>query len=73
MNLKELTQPVLPGQKPKSLKIRNVTKVIVTNMGNGVQVQLHGAGEQTYVAKVTPGNMLQLHLIEPKVVHIAEK
>jgi hypothetical protein len=65
MNLEELTQPVPPGLKSKSLKIKNVTKVIVTNTGNGVHVQLHGAGEQTYVAKVAPGNMLQLHLIEP--------
>jgi hypothetical protein len=88
MNLKELaqlkqtpqsTQPLQPQpqppaqQQPKSMKIQNVTKVVVTNNGKVALVQLHGAREQMHYVKLPPGDVLQLHLVTPKVVHIAEK
>ena len=60
-------------QQPKSMKIQNVTKVVVTNNGKVALVQLHGAGEQMHYVKLPPGDVLQLHLVTPKVVHIAEK
>ena len=67
MNLDELAQPRMPGQKPQSLKIQNITKIVVTNTGSGAQVQLHGAKAQTHVVKLPPGDMVQLDLIEPKI------
>jgi len=73
MNLDELAQPTMPGLKPKSLKIQNITKVTVTNTGNGAEVQLHGARAQKHVLKLPPGDRVQLDLIEPTVVHITEK
>ena len=60
-------------QQPKSMKIQNVTKVVVTNNGKVALVQLHGAREQMHYVKLPPGDVLQLHLVTPKVVHIAEK
>jgi hypothetical protein len=69
-------QPQTPQpaqQQPKSMKIQNVTKVVVTNNGKVALVQLHGAGEQMHYVKLPPGDVLQLHLVTPKVVHIAEK
>ena len=70
MNLDELAQPRMPGQKPQSLKIQNVTKIVVTNTGNGAEVQLHGARAQVHVLKLPPGDRVQLDLIEPTIVHI---
>jgi hypothetical protein len=69
------SQPPQPAQQqqPKSMKIQNVTKVIVTNNGKVALVQLHGAGEQMHYVKLPPGDVVQLHLVTPKVVHIAEK
>jgi hypothetical protein len=55
------------------MKIQNVTKVVVTNNGKVALVQLHGAREQMHYVKLPPGDVLQLHLVTPKVVHIAEK
>ncbi len=60
-------------QQPKSMKIQNVTKLVVTNNGKVALVQLHGAREQMHYVKLPPGDVLQLHLVTPKVVHIAEK
>ena len=86
MNLEELAQPkptqqspqAQPTQQPtqqqpKSMKIQNVTKVVVTNNGKVALVQLHGARKQMHYVKLPPGDVLQLHLVTPKVVHIAEK
>jgi len=73
MNLEELSQPVLPGQEPKSLKMQNITKVTVTNTGNGAQVQLRGPRAETHVLKLPPGDRVQLDLIEPTIVHITER
>jgi hypothetical protein len=66
-------QPQPAQQQPKSMKVQNVTKVVVTNNGKVALVQLHGAGEQMHYVKLPPGDVLQLHLVTPKVVHIAEK
>jgi hypothetical protein len=67
-------QPQQPTQQqPKSIKIQNVTKVAVTNNGKVALVQLHGAREQVHYVKLPPGDVLQLHLVTPKVAHIAEK
>ena len=73
MNLEELAQPKVPGQKPESLKIQNITKIVVTNTGNGSQVKLHGARAQTHDLKLPPGDRVQLDLIEPTIVHITER
>ena len=89
MNLEELAQPQQTQQsaqvpqplaqqqpqqqQPRSMKIQNVTKVVVTNNGKVALVQLHGAREQMHYVKLPPGDVLQLHLVTPKVVHIAEK
>ena len=73
MNLEELSQPTMPGQKPRSLKIQNITKVTVTNAGDGSQVELHGAPGETHALKLQPGDRVQLDLIEPTVVHITER
>jgi hypothetical protein len=73
MNLEELVQPTMPGQKPKSLKIQNITKIVVTNTGNGSQVQLNGARAETHVLKLPPGDSVRLDLIEPTIVHITER
>jgi translation initiation factor IF-1 len=35
--------------------------------------QLRGDREQMHYVKLLPGDVLQLHLVTPKVVHIAEK
>jgi len=72
MNLEELAQPTMPGQKPKSLRIQNITKVIVTNTGNGAEVQLHGVRPQTHALKLQPGDRVLLSLIEPTIVHVTE-
>ena len=72
MNLDELAQPTMPGQKPNSLKIQNVTKIVVTNTGNGAQIQLHGARAQTHALKLQPGDRVLLSLIEPTIVHVTE-
>ena len=72
MNLEELAQPTMPGQKPKSLKIQNITKVIVTNAGDGSQVELHGAPAETHALKLQPGDRVLLSLIEPTIVHVTE-
>ena len=66
-------KPQPPQHQPKSMKIQNVTKVVVTNNGKVALVQLHGAREQMHYVKLPPGDVLQLHLVTPKVVHIAEK
>ena len=73
MNLDELAQPTMPGQKPKSLKMQNIMMVIVTNTGNGAEVQLRGPRAQTHVLKLPPGDRVQLDLIDPTIVHITEK
>ena len=65
--------PQAAQQQPKSMKIQNVTKVVVTNNGKVALVQLHGVQEQMHYVKLPPGDVLQLHLVTPKVVHIAEK
>ena len=73
MNLEELAEPTMPGLKPKSLKIENVTKVTVTNAGNGAQIQLDGVHEHVHALKLQPGDRVILSLIEPTIVHITEK
>jgi hypothetical protein len=72
-NLEELAQPTMPGQKPKSLRVQNITDIVIANTGNGAQLQLHGARAQTHVVKLPPGDMVRLGLIEPMVVHITER
>jgi hypothetical protein len=47
-------------QQPKSMKIHNVMKVVVTNNGKVALVQLHGAREQMHYVKLPPGEVLQL-------------
>ena len=72
MNLEEFAQPTMPGQKPKSLKIQNITKVIVTNAGDGAQVQLDGIHARAHALKLQPGDRVLLSLIEPTIVHVTE-
>ena len=73
MNLDELAQPTMPGLKPKSVKIQNITKVTVTNTGNGAEVQLRGPCAQMHALKLQPGDRVQLDLSEPATVRITER
>jgi hypothetical protein len=73
MHIEELAQPTMPGLKPRSLKIQNITKVTVTNTGNGAQVELHGPHAETHALKLQPGDSVRLDLIEPTIVHITER
>lgn len=53
-------QPQTPQpaqQQPRSMKIQNVTKVVVTNNGKVALVQLHGAREQMHYVKLPPGEV----------------
>ena len=73
MNLEELAQPTMPGLKPKSLKMQNITKVTVTNAGDGAQVQLDGIHAQAHALKLQPGDRVHLDLIEPTIVRITRR
>jgi hypothetical protein len=57
-------------QQLKSMKIQNVTKLVVTTNGKVALVQLHGAGEQMHYVKLPSGDVLQLHLVTPIPLHI---
>jgi len=73
MTLDELAQPSMPGLKPSSLKIQNITRVIITNVGDGAQVQLRGVHSQAHALKLQPGDRVHLDLIEPTIVRITRR
>ena len=72
MNLEELAQPTMPGQKPKTMKNRNITMVIVANAGDGAQIQLDGIHEHVHALKLQPGDRVKLDLFAPTTVRLIE-
>ena len=72
MNLNELAHLTLPSQKPRILKLQNIATVIVTNAGDGAQIQLDGVHEHIYALKLQPGDRAKLDLIVPTTVRVIE-
>ena len=72
MNLDELAQPTTLDQNPSRLKIRNILRIIVTNAGDGTQIQLDGIREHIHTRKLQPGDSVKLDLIAPTTVRFIE-
>ena len=72
MTLNELAHLTPPSQKPRIIKLQNIATVIVTNAGDGAQIQLDGVHEHLHALKLQPGDRVRLELIEPTAVRLIE-